>query len=325
MHQLSEIAIANLKLLVTMDQKNRKSIFLVFDCTREELRPEISESIAQIQRDHEVVLYFYTERQCRIARKINWGWVYAWMSWSIGIGASRTKHVILHDLDALPLGSSLFEGFYAKAIEHKTKFHGIQPYTRNGVSKKMGLATTFQLVIDAEYLRNKFKPRDGFNRVGLIESKYIDFDTFLYMQWVSASTSIEPIDESQLVHPTQMICQFTDFISGRNDLSSTQHSLLTLIYMQYLGGEIQSLNNVTKALQNTAVDTVPFRGKSLKVSQLAPEQWAWLEKQIRRLEQALFGKTRPEIDAFLAHFILRAGTARTVGLEPTEQGGVADY
>jgi hypothetical protein len=48
---------------------------------------------------------------------------------------------------------------------------------------------------------------------------------------------------------------------------------------------------------------------------IPPEHWAWQEKQIRRIEQVLFGRSRPEVVDYLRGFIDRAGNSRTVGHE----------
>ena len=188
----------------------------------------------------------------------------------------------------------------------------------------MGLATTFQLVIDAEYLRRRFKPQQAFNKVCLIEGKYIDFDTFLYIQYLSEKISVSEIDESQMFHPTQMICQFTDFMAGRDSLSNTQHNLLALVYMQYLGGNNSVLPLVSDELKSMQSEYITFNSKKLSIGHLKKEQWAWMEKQIRRLEQALFVNTRPEVATFLAQLAFRAGEKRTVGVENPADGGVAD-
>jgi hypothetical protein len=43
--------------------------------------------------------------------------------------------------------------------------------------------------------------------------------------------------------------------------------------------------------------------------------WAWMEKQICRLEQALFRRTREAINAYLSGMIERSGEHRTLGKE----------
>jgi hypothetical protein len=325
MNQLPELAIANLRLLGSFESLRQVPIFLVFDCMEKELDQRVSKAVEESRKDTNLSLLFYSPRQVKIARKIAWGWVYAWMSWTIGISKARTRHVILHDLDALPLSETIFEDCYQNCLESKARFQGIQTYHQNGVTTDMQLATTFELVIDAQYLRKNFRPIDVFNRVAIIGGRYVDFDTFLYAQWRSESVNVTTIDESQLFHPSQMICQFTDFMAGRNTLETVQHNLLALVYMQYLGGDTQCLANIQSDLETESLGYVVFNERKLNINHINQAQWAWLEKQIRRLEQTLYSRTRPEVAPFLDQLALRAGTDRTVGSEDLSEGGVADY
>ncbi len=324
MHKLPELAVANIKLLVKTEQTSRNAIYLVFDCSEEELDDSVTNLVSEFADSHSIKLIFYTPKQIAVARKIDWGWVYAWLSWVIGISKARTKHVILHDLDALPIDDGIFETCYQNTLESGAQFQGIQTYKGNGVSEGMGLATTFQLVIDAEYVRANFRPYDAFNHVEYVNGAYVDFDTFLYIQFNSTKISVSPIDETQMFHPTQMICQFTDFMAGRDSLANSQHNLLALIYLQYLGGNRRILSEVTSELSAGGETSITFNSLELRVDQLTQEQWAWLEKQIRRLEQALFENTRTEVSEFLGQLAHRAGNKRTVGSEYVIDGGVTD-
>ncbi len=56
-------------------------------------------------------------------------------------------------------------------------------------------------------------------------------------------------------------------------------------------------------------------GRTAFIDGIDPDAWAWMEKQIRRIEQTIFGGTRPEVESYLRGIIRRAGSRRTVGEE----------
>jgi hypothetical protein len=315
MHKLAHLAVANLNLIQRMDAEGLKEVLLVFDCLESELPAVVRDAVANWRSGPEVRVVCYGERQVRAARKINWGWVYSWMSWTKGIAEAGTRHVLLHDLDALPLEPNLFLKLYSRALKSGAQFQGIRQYRGQGITPDMGLVTTFELMIDAYHMRKTFQPFEGFNRVCLIGGRYVDFDTFLYMQHRSSLRAIQSIDESQLVHPTQMICQYTDFMAGRGRISTHEHNLIMLPYYFLLGGDPDLIASTTKQLTPLGAHSLTMMGRSLPIGHLAPTRWAWIEKQIRRVEQAIFGRTRPPVESFLSTIIPRAADQRTVGQE----------
>jgi hypothetical protein len=315
MRALAPVARANLTLIGQMQLEHMREIIAVFDCTEDQIPPDIVALIDSLRKTHPIRLLSYSREQARIAAQLKWGWVYAWLSWCLGIAAARTRHVILHDLDALPVNPRLFDVRYAQALAVGSKFHGSRWYQGNGVDASMQLAVTFELVLDAQHLRSRFDAFDGFNHVALVDGTYIDFDTFLYIQSRSDTRTVDVLPESDLVHPSQMICQFTDFVAGRNDFRASNHNLMMLPYYAFLGGDAKALDTIGAQCAEPGARSVPFAGKSLSIAGIEPSLWAWHEKQIRRMEHALHGRTRPEVEQYLLGFVSRAGETRSVGRE----------
>jgi hypothetical protein len=96
-----------------------------------------------------------------------------------------------------------------------------------------------------------------------------------------------------------------------------------LVYLMYLGGDPEPLANAAPHLAEVGAVKVPLLGHATYIDRVMPQLWAWMEKQIRRLEQTSFGETRPEVANYLQGFIHRAGSHRTVGAE-TGATAVAD-
>lgn len=325
MLRLWPVLIANLRLIARMNLDGMREVVVVFDCEEQEIPQGALDQIAELSgRGLKVRLMGYTAKQAAVARSIQWGWVYSWMSWCIGIGSASTRWVMLHDLDALPIDQKLFEHLAQTAQRHDVQFQGARFYAGCGVVADMGLVTTFEMVLDAQWLRSQSVPFDGFNKVRIVDGRSVDFDTFLSVQRRAPRRRVEPIAEHQLVHPSQLVCQYTDHIAGRRDRTSPINRLPILAYFMRLGDRSSDLNTLASGIADPARESVLLWGKPLNIGSIPPETWAWMEKQIRRVEQHLFGATRPEIEEFLIGFKRRAGDRRTVGSEALALGGVED-
>ena len=308
MRDLAPLAAANLRLIGLQDLSNAREIVLVFDCHLEDVPQIIHDRIRELESKIKIRLIGYSKYQVFITHLINWGWVYSWLSWSTGVANANTKYVILHDLDAMPLKQDLFESIYQNIIHSGGQFHGVRQRAEYPKADERVLAATFELAIDIEYLRNNFSPFDVFNKLRMVDGQYVDFDTFLYIQWHSPNCRVTPIKDEDLVHPSQLICLYTDFLAGRNSFEKMNHNLLVLPYFMYFGGEESALGSIASRLSNTRSRSVPFKGKDLPIGGVIPQHWAWMDAQIRRLEKAQFGTTRPEVEKYLEGFVQRAGT-----------------
>ena len=315
MHELSAVAIANLKLCSRMNHARLGELILVFNCPVDQIPAAVTQAVLEAPASMRIRLVGYDPVQQRVARRINWGWVYSWLSWSLAIGQSTSKALIIHDLDAMPLDPDFFEQVYDGWKVSRPQFCGIRRYRGNGIDERMNLVTTFELTLDAEYLRRNWRPFDLFNKLRLVDGRVIDFDTMLYVQWKSPAREVRPIEESKLVHPAQLICQYTDLASGRANFQGRNHSLPMLAYFLYLGGDAGPMTSSQSGLDAEGSNSISMFGRTAFIDGVKPETWAWIEKQIRRVEKASFGVTRPEVESYLQGIIRRAGSQRTVGRE----------
>jgi hypothetical protein len=241
MKNLPEVLLANLRSLERCEFKAAREIVLVFDCAPEEVPESVWQAETRLSGRVPTRILGYDKRQVSVARAIDWGWVYAWLSWSLGIGAARTRRVLLHDLDALILDPTAFDRAHAHAETQKLQFLGVRYYEGNGVTRAMELPTTFELSLDAAWLRGKFRPFDIFNKLRVVEGRLIDFDTLLWAEWQSPARSVLPMMETQMIHPSQMICNYTDFRFGRAIVRERPHNLLMLPWFLHLGGSSEPL------------------------------------------------------------------------------------
>jgi hypothetical protein len=315
MAALAPLVTANLRLVARQVNTRMQELILIVDCPDDRIPDTIREAVRECSELIRIRVLGYSGWQNFVARQLNWGWVYSWLSWSLAIAHTATRAVIIHDLDALPIYPRLFESLYDNWLDERAEFCGISRYRGNGVTEEMNLVTTFELVVDASYLRERFRPFDLFNKLRLIEGRLADLDTMLYVQMQSRRRALCHVCETQLVHPSGVICQFTDFVAGRTAFKERCHNLLMLPYLFYLGGDSTMLSAIGQQVARETSKTIRFLGRELYINAIPPSHWAWMEKQIRRLEHAHVGNTRPEVAEYLAGFIRRAGEYRTAGRE----------
>lgn len=299
MAALPDVAVVNLNLIRRMETPSLKRVILVFDCPAQEMPEGLLKRIEAARGSVPVTVLNYSEHQASVARRIQWGWVYAWMSWTTGIAHATTRHVLLHDLDAMPVRADFFERRYQLAKAAGKSFYGIRWYKGNGIEPEDELTTTFEMVLDAVKVRAGTRPFDGFNDIRMHRGRSVDLDTFLGSQIRLGDSGQSPIDEGDMVHPSQMICQYTDLIAGRNTGAMAKTNLPLMPAYMHLGGQSEPMEAITRHLEGDGSARLPFMGRELDVSKLAPHHWTWLERETRKLGEAVAGGVGPELDRYL--------------------------
>ncbi len=297
--KLAPLALANLEALSSQKMDHLSQIIVVFDSVRKKEHRDLEEQIALRLPHLPVKFYYYSRLQHQVSRIINWGWVYAWMSWTIGISHCKSQHAILHDLDALLIEPSALERRYSAIIERKDNFIGIRWYAGNGILSEDHLATTFEMIFDATYVRGHFKPLDVFNHVRKYKGRRVDFDTFLYVQSQSEGRSVLLIDGNQMLHPSQMLCHYTYYVGRKNWIPGEDNTLLMIPYYLFLAGDEQTMQQVTTAITNGNSRFLPLFKKTMDARNLAEPWAAWVREQIERFEVSKRGNVHPSVAQFL--------------------------
>ncbi len=106
------------------------------------------------------------------------------------------------------------------------------------------------------------------------------------------------IDAEDLVHPSQVFCQYAEFKRQRHYVPPEGNNLPMLPYLFYLGGDAETLRNDTEAMGSCAVGQAVLFGKPLDVSRLSHSHVGWLETQARRVEEVVAGEMRPDVQAY---------------------------
>src|SRR5580658_1185456 len=81
MRELAPVAIANLGLIGKADATRMHELVLVFDCPVDQIPPAVQQAVRESPLAPRITLLGYDKTQHWVGRRINWGWVYSWLSW----------------------------------------------------------------------------------------------------------------------------------------------------------------------------------------------------------------------------------------------------
>lgn len=310
---LAPLLLTNLRMLARQQSPNLRKVLVIWD---RRPTPQTEEVSAQARREYgRLPLEFvhYTPAQARVLAAVGWGWCYSWLSWSIGIAAARTRYALLHDFDAMLIRPDILEERYEAIRQRQDQYVGIRNYLGNGVYECDGLVTTFELVFDVSFVRERFQPIDLFNHVTVYKGRMVDFDTFLYAQSQAGRTSVLPIAVADMVHPSQMICQYTDYMNRRGYVPPEHNNLPMIPYFISLSGRDAMMDDLCGQLESGGGSAPTLLGRRLDLSRLTPVHARWITEQAKRLEQAVFGQVRPRVARYCSaienHVFQRHATA----------------
>lgn len=300
---------ANLLLLNKLDLTGCDKVILVVDCLEEEIKSEWREKAREVAPNLNIEFVGYTKAQYRVAKRIDWGWVYAWLNWSLGIARTRTRHAFLHDFDALLLSRTAIVDRWREIKRLNVHYLGVGFYEGRGVLPSDRLVRTFEMMFDASFVRERCEPLELFNLTGRIGDREVEFDTFLFAQRKIGRGEVMPLPGAELVHPSQMICQFVDFRAGR--AVPDRHNLLMIPYYNALGGEVETLRRLTEELRSGGA--VSLWGRELKPDAIPKTHAEWMHHQGLVIEGARGEGIRDEVRAYFDAILARAGGAARNG------------
>ncbi len=291
---------ATLLCLSKQDLTSVRRTLAVFDCRPTKALIERCAQLAERYPQLHLEPLFYSPWQCAVAQRVNLPWVYCWLSWMIGLRQCETRHMLIHDLDAMLLDADLLEPRYHKAVAARAQWFGEAIYHQNGVIDDDGVVTTWELLIDAAFVREQFKPIDLFHNVKQYKGRSVDFDITLWAQLQAGRSACESIDREKMVHPTQVIQQYTNLVRAGRFRAPARNNLPFLPYFMHLGGDDTALLDYARRYVSQPRDRMPFMGAKLDMSLFSSEHAQWIAVQVERIERALFGRVRDEVGEYLA-------------------------
>ena len=121
-----------------------------------------------------------------------------------------------------------------------------------------------------------------------------------------------PIGDDEMVHPSQVVSQFTYFAKSPDDPLPAGNNILFIPYFLHLADHPDALAEATAALLGSESTAVPFLGHRMNMSRLTVVHLEWIIKQIARVEFAVWprGGVRPEVRRYLEAVQARCQGAR---------------
>ena len=288
--RLPDVLAANIRCLMSWRWPELKQIIAVFDCEVNDTTLALKEQLQKSYPELDIKSLHYSTNQSRVAEELKLPYVYCWLSWCIAIKHVKTSSMLIHDYDALVLGPALQERYDA-FVASKAKFQGIAWYLSNGVKEDDRLATTFESFADTAWLRSQ-RPIDLFNKVRAVNGRSIDFDITLESQHrllKPEERTVLPMHQDQLVHPSQMIHQYTMFrhSPGKALPSST---VIMIPFFAYLSGSHEVLHHANRELiskvSGNGIDLLGD-GTRVNLSLLNIGQVDWALKQMTQASLGL--------------------------------------
>jgi hypothetical protein len=299
--ELGDLLLATLRSLSRQRVTHCKEVILSFDGMASELGEGFEAKARAMAGALPLRFLYCTPKDLRIARRIDWGPVYAWMNWTRGVAACTTRHALLHDLDALLIDPGVFEARYEAILAAKVEYLGIAFHGGGGTVPGDRLARTFELMLDAAFVRQHHRPLDVFNKMWTIRDgeavRRVEFDTFLYCQHTKGRREMVTLSEDQMVHPSNMIGQYTDFRNKRPRIPANTN-LPMIPYYELVGGNPAHTREIIRQLGSGSSGVASIWGWELHLERMSISHRAWMRKQAGRVETYLFGGMREEAMAY---------------------------
>ena len=252
--RLPDILIANLRCLRAARWPELKYVIVVLDCVQSSFPFRFVENVLGAFPEFDLRFLYYSTEQSSFVEECKLPYVYAWLSWCIGLKHAKTSEVLFHDYDALVFNRALGDR-YGKFIKSKAKVQGVSWYFGNGIDKGDQLATTYEAFMDTSWLRSA-KPVTLFNRVRVIEGRSVDFDITLERQYSSLAREermVVPMRLQDLVHPSQMIYQYTMF-RRYPGAALPCFSIPIIPFFSYVSGRREFIEHATRALHSGRIE-----------------------------------------------------------------------
>lgn len=248
-HRLPGVLVGNLRCLLAAAWPSLKRVVIVVDGPQGCVAPELERQAKALGTEAiPVDIYYYTAHQARLSESLRLPYVFSWLSWSIALGECRTQHALIHDYDALVFGDTL-RLRYEEFVRSNAVVQGIRWYTGNGIGTDDRLATTFEAFVDVGWIR-VHHPLASFHKISYVDGVSRDYDTLLHLQHVhtpSSRRTTMPMPAESLVHPSQMIHQYTMFRRAPGAVQACA-ALPMIPFFEFLSGDSDALKKAADRL-----------------------------------------------------------------------------
>lgn len=319
--KLHDILYVNLACLDKNKWAKLEEIIIVVDTKQGVLPNNFEQDIVAKFPNLALTFLYYNHQQARFTEKLKHPLVYAWLSWCIGLNHVKTETALIQDYDALILDNKVLEKRYQVFLESKSVIQGIAWYKVNGFKSTDKLCSTFEALVDINWVKS-FPPVRLFSKVGVFDKRQVDYDILLDIQanhTPETQRTIFPMSTQELVHPSQVIHQYTMFRKfPRKKLPCS--SIIIIPFFHLLSGKKEALSQAIQAIQQGDLNKVDLLGDNTQInlSLLETSSVNFILKLMLRLIFSL------EITPFKG-FIDYGSALYTVSQTPPELFWVGDF
>ncbi|RKZ40521.1 MAG: hypothetical protein DRR16_32345 [Candidatus Parabeggiatoa sp. nov. 3] len=319
--RMPDVLGANLYCLNKNKWDGLKEVLITVDAEKGVLPSGFEDEIIKKFPQLKVTFLYYNRQQAEFTAKVNDPYIYSWLSWGTCMNHVSTKIVLIQDYDALVLSGKALEKRYHAFLESGAKIQGITWCKIGGFEAKDHLATTFEAFMDVNWIRT-FPPVMGYNRVGLLKERKVDYDTYLDIQanhTPENQRTIIPMSEDELVHPSQMITQYMRFRNSPGKVLPC-FAVTMIPFFYFISGQENAIINATQALQLGKLEYVDLLSDAVifNFSQLDTKA---VDFMLKLMVQALIGQGMKPFKELIDYGMALYKVCKT----PPEQIWVGDF
>lgn len=314
---LRELLPVNLRFIQKMNNAELDRINIVFD------RPPQPEGDAVIAATKaafpDLPLHFQFHRPLpgRIIKRVNRSKFYASMNWYLGLSASRTRYAVLHDFDLFPYDPDFFAKIVANMRDHQLRFSGAEHTHFDGLTDDDALIGTWELGVDAQWLRQTYRPTQCFHAVIKVNSRWVDLDAFSAIQYRTPQRRLAPdVGPQSFAHVKNLCSTYLLYAEGKP--ARIAWRLHFLWYLRQLAGREGYIEQIAAQMDDADSPHLAVDGHDIDFSTVDASCAAVLRRNLEPMERTLYGSMRPNVDAYIDsmhRFLLRFGT-NTSAAEP---------
>jgi hypothetical protein len=296
---LRELLAVNLKFVESQDLHGLVRVYVVFDRRETSGAGNFIESTKNQFANLPIDFSFHPTLLGRLLEKINQSKFYASTNWCLGLSKCRTKYAIMHDFDLYPLQKNFFRSIFETMKEKKLRFSGAEFTHYDGLSNEDRLIGTWELGVDAEWLRSKFRPIRCYHSVAKVNNRYVDLDAFSEIQSQTPERELAPqLCEQSFAHVRNLCSTYLRFVSG--DPVNIAWRLHLLLYLWSLTRGEEFLNRYTSQMKVAATSSLMIEDQTVDFSKEHFTCANVLRTQVSMMEKSLYGEVRPTVERFMA-------------------------
>ncbi len=296
--QLRELLDVNLQFLARQDLAGLDQICIVFDRDERSGASELIESTRRRFPQLPLQFDFHSPRLSSLLQFINQSKFYASTNWCMGLKRCRTQYAILHDFDLYPLDVGFFQKIIADMRQDQLRFSGAEYTHYDSLTDTDGIIGTWELGIDAQWLRSHTKPIDCFHSVERVNGRMVDLDAFSSLQYQTQKRRLATgVGAGSYAHVKNLCSTFLRFESG--DPFNAAWRIHHLMYLRslvhgedYLRKQIDAMNSARSGVLTIEGRQVDFSTEHFTCANV-------LRDELLLIEKALYNPCRPIVLEFI--------------------------